>query len=699
MSDFLESLESGKDNDEIKNLPFYKAVTKDDATKISYLQNLKDVLLEESQERTRTQRDNLMMYRGVSVKKHDRYRDRDRNFRRLNKLNKFVVNHLYDLTETKVSQMTRIKPSVEVLPTNDEWQDRASATVVKSLVKHLWYINNIDYIVQRMHRHARIFGESYAFCTWDETLGDLHPTYVEARDQGVKSITLPDGTTQDLSKPIKTGDVKYEIELPWRVLLQRKSCIEEVEYCIRVKMTPTAELKDDYADKKIPDANEIPVFDMESLEDRFLENHTPVFEIFHKKTDKLPEGKYIKFVDEAILEETDLPYTHGELPFIRLTDLDVPDVLNGVSRYETIGAIQGMYNNISTLIAKNIYLTAHAKWVMPRGAAKIEQLGNDNTVIQYQGPVAPQLIQQNGNAPEVFAFRDKLKEEMQVIYGSHGVSRGEIPKGITAASALQFLNELESERASTDIAKHGFLVRDLARMTIAVSGDYYDVDDGRMVRIVGENNKYLIRHFDTAHLHKTYDVRFDNSTGLPETKAAKFQRILDAMQRHPQMLSPERWEELLELGNVEKMHSLIAEAIKAADSENEDLLAGREVAMPEEWEDHVAHWESHVRAMQSRQIKEEADPVAVAKLKDHLYWTEEAMYDKAQFNPEFGAKLATLTNFPVFRHPGFQTPASREHSAALVQGQANRGSDVTAQIPGISKEDLAASEQALNSVK
>ena len=36
----------------------------------------------------------------------------------------------------------------------------------------------------------------------------------------------------------------------------------------------------------------------------------------------------------------------------------------------------------------------HAKWVMPRGACKIESLGNDNTIVQYQGPVPPQMFKQ-----------------------------------------------------------------------------------------------------------------------------------------------------------------------------------------------------------------------------------------------------------------------------------------------------------------
>jgi len=661
--------------------PFHEIQKQSEKKVLDWLNQVKDSLMKQAQSRTSRQRENLLHYRGTQLRKSER--DRDYNGRRLNKVQRFVVNHLFDLTETKVSQMNRLKPAVEVLPTNDEWADRASAKVTGFLIKHLWYTNNVDYLITNMHRHARIFGESYCFPVWDKDIGNLDPMYVEARDAGIEKVILPDGKKISLEQPIKIGDIKYEIEAPWRVLLQRKYYIDDVEYCFRIKVESIYDLKKDYPSKasKIESDDSMAIFDMEELERKFVEEHVPVFEFYHKHTKYVGKGSYIKFTPDVILEKGDHPFTHGGMPFIRLTDLDVPEVLNGVSRYEMILPMQNMYNNMSTLIAKNIYLMAHAKWMVPRGACKIESLGNDNTVVQFQGPVAPQMAQTQPNPPEAYAFRQNIKEEMQTIYGSHGISRGEIPKGITAASALQFLNELENERASTDVAKHGFLVKDLAKMTIAIVADKYDISDGRMIRIVGENNKYLIRHFDSANLNKDYDVRFDNSTGLPETKAAKMQRIFDTMQRNPNLFSPERWEELLELGNTEKMFTLATEALRSADSETEDLMAGRQVALPEEFEDHIAHWRSHARAFQSRAFKEEADEGVKESMKQHMFITEKAIIEKMGGNMLFQSKVAELKLFPLFYHGNTQAPLSAEHQKAMVEGQANRGDEVSGSIP------------------
>ena len=244
---------------------------------------------------------------------------------------------------------------------------------------------------------------------------------------------------------------------------------------------------------------------------------------------------------------------------------------------------------------------------------------------------------------------------------------------------MQFLNEQEQERNTTAVIKHNDMVISLAKMTIAVAGDYYDPDDGRMMRIVGKNNKYAIRHFDSANLSKNYDVRVELGTGLPESKAGKIQRIVEVMQMKPDLLSNERWIDLLDLGNSDKMNSLITVAVRAAESENEDILAGRFVGEPEEFEDHIVHWKTHTKAIQERSFKEEAPPEYREEILEHIAVHEFVMVEKAKVNPLFQAKLAELALFPIFPN-GFR-PLSREQQQVIVQGQSNQVKEITGSIP------------------
>lgn len=684
--------------DKINVKPFHAINKEDEKELLKWSVQVVQTLQRQSIARNAKCRKNLETYRGsvTNIKRTD-IRRSERQF--LNKVNKFIVNHLHDMTETRISQLSRLKPSVNVLPTNDEYEDRNAAKAVKYLIDHLWYINNVDELRQRMLRNAFIFGESFCFISWNKDKGDLHPMYVKAKELGIALNFLDDEGNQiydmegnpmkiDPRIPVRTGDVDYEIEVPWRVLMQRQKSFDKVEYCFRVRVEATETLKKEYPDKadKLKRTADVKAFDSDDLTEHFLEEETVYYEFFHKKTKFCPEGYYVKFTDDCILEMKELPYSHGQLPFIRITDMDVPEQLNGISQYEMVRPIQNMHDNLSTLLAKNIYMMGHAKWVMPRGACKIESLGNDNTIVQYQGPVAPQMLQTQPNPPEAYSFRDALRNEMGQIYGVQGVSRGTPPKGITAAVALQFLNEQEQERNSTTVIKHNDMIKAMARMTIAVCGDYYDPEDGRMVRIVGKNNKYSIRHFDTANLSKNYDVRLELGSGLPESKAGKVQRIIEIMQMKPDLLSDERWLDLLELGNTDKMNSLLTTSIRAAESETEDIMAGRPVGDPEDFEDHIAHWKVHTKAMQERTFKEECPPEYREEMMQHIAIHEFLMIERAKANPLFESKLSELANFPIF--PNGFVPRSKEQQQVIVQGDANRGTPITGMIPGNDNSEL-----------
>lgn len=594
---------------------------------------------------------------------------------------KYTVNHLYEMTENMVSKMTRVKPAVEVLPANDEYEDQNSAKAVKLLIQHLWYINDIDLLVQKLHRHKYIFGEGYILVDWNSSKGDLHPKYVQLRNANKlkKDGSLPD---QFSEVPVKVGDVEFSSILPWNILLECTEDFCDVKNAMIKSVMHIAEIK-----KKYPKAmsseiakNNLKEFNVNSLSKETLVDRLPVYTFYHKADEDFPQGKKITFIHNMILETEDLGFSHGELPFLRLSDIDIPGQLHGMSRYQQVLSLQNAHNNLSQSIMKNEFLMSAPKWMMPKGACKVEQLANSRTIVTYQGPVAPQLVQMNPTSPTTFAFRDKTESELGQIFGVHPISRGEPPKGITAAVALQFLNEQETERGISDIAKHNQFIKELAIRSISVAGDNYKADDGRMLRVLGKENRHLIKTFDTANLSKDYDVRIQNSSALPTSKAAQMERIIYTMQYAPNLFTPERWAELLEFGSVEKMHTLATEAIHSAESTVQDILEGHPTLDPEEWEDLITHLRVYYKALQKRSFKEEVPEDRRELFKLHVETVERLASEKAAINPLFASKLAQLELFPIFWKFA-EVPASAEHQMAMVQGQANRGEPVSGQIP------------------
>lgn len=640
------------------NTPLFSVDLNDKDKLLNWLNNNLDQLKKASTPRFANMRANLAVYKGIQYKTQDS-RTGDHRTENITKSPRLISNFTYEFTENKVNNITQIKPAVEVVPPTSDYQDKIAAKATDLLIQHLWYINNIDDLVRQMHRYKHIFGEAYAFILWDKFKGDINP-----------------------ETGLRTGDVTFELEAPYRVFPLKAKNYETSKGVFRTKVLHNDELKKLYPNSmsKVQDSN-VRIFDADLFEDRALNNETVVHYFYHEVDQHMVEGFYSVFSRDVIFEQGPLPFSHGKKPAIRITDIDMPESQHGVSYYENIKPLQNMHNNLSSMIAKTIFLCAHPKWMMPRGAAKIESLGNGETIVQYQGAIPPQLVSVNPVSRDTYEFRNIIKAEAQEIAIVPGVSVGNPPPGITAAVALQFLNERENVRASSEIAKHSQLVVDLAKMSIAVAGENYQSDDGRVLRILGRDNQFAIKYFETANLNKDYDVRIQNSTALPQSKAARLQTIMDVMAVKPQLLSDERWVDLLEFGNDRKMYSLATEALRAAESEIESLMSGEEIVEPKPWEDLIIKWRVYSKEMQKRSFKEDLPEPIRARYILQVEAIEFLMVQKMAENPLFEAQVAQLAQFPLF-YKNAPVPRSAQDQAVQKQGDANMGIASQASIPG-----------------
>lgn len=600
---------------------------------------------------------------------------------------KFIVNHIHDITETKINKRAKLKPAVEVMPVHDEYSDKGAAKVTKVLVDNIFENNNLDELMINLDRYSEIMGEAYMVVSFDENGGQLHPVFKKAKEAGLKKVVLDDGSEVSLEKPVNIGEVKLETEISWRILLQPKPSFEDTEYFYRVHVWPknrTAKrfgLKPEDLEEA---AGSYSVFNPESLKDELLENHVPIYEFFHKHTEDVKTG-FHSFVtaDGKELMNEELKSSDGELPILRLTALDFPEEQHGVSRYEFALPIQRMIDNVNTQIAKNIYLSNQTKWVIQEGSVpKKEQLGNDNTILEFTGPIAPSQAQTQPNSPEVYSYVANLENKLQIIMGGvSDQSRGMGEAKYTSSVAMQYINELEMDRGSTAVSKRARFITQLARKVITCAKDNYEPGDERMIRLVGRNNSHLLRQFDVSVLHKPYDVKFENSSGLPESKAAKMERAQILVSQYPQALSPERWMQILELGDPEKAVSLKSAAVTNADAVVEMLKAGEPAPMPEEYDDHLVHWETLAAMFQNISFTQESPNEVFLAAKEHMMLREKLMIEKSKTNPAFAAQLARFPMFPLFFYPEYAPPASQAQQEAIVQGQANRGEQVTGTIP------------------
>lgn len=626
-------------------------------------------LEQENEPRIRVMRRNLALYKGVQYQElESRIDARDRGNDRAQVVRKIVCNHLYDLAKNRASRLIKFKPAVAILPTNDELSDKVAAKVTKQLLDHIWYTQDFEGKIQsQLVTNALVMGEAYLLIDWCETKGDLSPAYVEASKK-YKNGKVPlldengqvtkDGQGNEIyvDRPVRVGDVEYKIILASEILLQKKQKFVDVDYCFIREVVPVQELRLRYPEKaaKVKDLDGAQVYDYEKMELRPARNEQVLYTFWHRRSSVMDKGRKLVFIKDCILENTEMPFSHDNLPVQRFTDIDYPGELYGVSFFENIKPLTGTYNNLTNMLVRNIVLASHPKWMVPAGSVALDRLGNDMTIVQYKGPTPPVLATAPTVPADVFSFREKLKEEFQQISGVFGVSRGEPPPGIKAGVALQFLAEQESERYNELVLKYNDLIVGIAQMTLAVCGDYYDESDERMIRVIGKNNEWMTKFFDVAYLEKDYDVRVQNSSALPRSVAARTQTLLDLNERFPNQFTGEQVIDLLDLAQSEKFIDAATVAVRAAQAENEELLklgpemVAEELLAPREYENHIIHWREHTRAVQEYSFKFQTPPEAQDRLINHIRATEMLMIDQAAKNPLFEQELAKLPLFPMF---------------------------------------------------
>lgn len=651
---------------------------------LDWLNQTFDALKAGSSDRIQEIRKNLAAYKGLSYQGQDTRTKTNRDNQQPIpvKTTKLVVPHLYDMVEQHVSRLTKYRPAFSVMPVSDEHEDKMVAQISEEILDALFYQNDLDEIMRNSARAKRIMRQCYVMVLWNPNKGDLSPAYLNAKkeadgkriplldDKGEQVMSV-EGTPLYIDKPVRMGDIEFKLAMAYDIFLQPKPDYKQVEYGFYRECVDVDVLRAENPDKakEIVPQESGTYWDSEHLEERRMMNKTEVAYFYYKHTTELDSGRYIKFTRDVILVNRDLPYSHGDLPWERYTDVDVPGQLEPISAFELARPVQNQFNNLTSMVIRNQSLFSHPKWMVPKGSVKLESLGNDGSAVQYQGPKPPNLAQSNPTPGEIFSFRTTLKEEIQQVMGVFGVSRGEPPPGIKAGIALQFLDEQENERSNSDVAKHNKFAKGIALKALSVAGDYYDESDqpdlkrvkkdgepmGRLEKLLGRHKASSAKYFKMSKLSTIYDIRVNNSSALPQQKAARTQTILDYAERFPNLFPEEQIADLLELGQSKKFLDMAAVAVRAADEENEQLLRDETASPPEIWEDHLIHYKIHLREFNQSYYKTSVPKATREAMKDHILATEMFMVELGKRNPAYLDQVGQLfPQFPLFFKAGLE---------------------------------------------
>lgn len=566
-------------------------------------------------------------------------------------------NIVYSLTEHRVAQVSKTKISLAFIPrVQNDQDDINAAKAAKMLVRARYEETDFDGDMIRMDRVTYLLGHSLYERGWDKDAGPLAPSYVRAKEKfgstGEKIIDEATGTEIDLKKEVRVGDTCGKLWMPYEFFPEPnrfKLC--ECNYLNTFEWKFREEVEADYnLEKGTIQSCEFVKWDFATNKIERPNNQVLVHTFWHKPTKYFPKGCKIVWCEDLILEWIDFPFEDGKLPFVEDKDIEVEREFWGRPYIVNIEQLYKVNNSLLSGMARNHAVLNAPKVMFPEGAVDIKNLNNEYSTLTYRGNVEPKVLQHQYVNRGELEFQKHLQSRAGELSSVFEISKGVVPPGITAASAIRYLDEQEHQRATPSISKRKRRILDITRLEVSHMAQFYQESDERTIRYVGENNEFIIKSFKKIPLKKIADVRYENVSALSDTKTGAIADIIDlnAVTQNDPVFKPKQIIKLLDLGLNDAFKDEATYAVDTARTILEMILDGEEVPEPTKTDGLLEFYGVFGAFVESLTYKTKLDPVIKAKLDAYILGLEFLMWQKSQDNAKFAELLLGYEKFPMF---------------------------------------------------
>lgn len=654
--------------------PFFAINYKNPDDFIDHAVKVLTLLQLDSEKRTENQIRNISFYNGIhTLANYENVRTEDYDRQPVTLENRFVMNHILELTLQKQARLMRGGHELNVRPWNNEYAEKLGARLGKKIIDSTAYTNDFSTLYAEVLLNAFVCGESFLFMEWDKHRGQADPEVERAKqyiEQKVFSeFTNEDGELIKLEEIAQIGDHKFTHPLPFLVLHEPRSRWRDVNYIFKGTLKHIDEIRAENTGMNIPSVAKRRPNTLYSPETEYGE-WVIEWEFYHRHHRFVPKGIYAKFFNDTVLQLGELPYEHGELPVARFTDYDDPMNAHGRSFYEDMKLPSVMINNMMKVAYRSFCISAYPKLIMQRDSCNMYSMANGPFVVEVNpGAMEPKIVSFNAVNKDFFPLAQHVEGFMEKNSGVFAMSRGGTIPNARATGILNFYAEQEELRDSSQIAKYTAFQEKVGRHILSNSAQYFKAEDGRTLKIVGKNNRYkLVKIQDNIRLSGSHSVEVVRTTALSESKQGRVDQIvqLSSMpifgEEGPGLFTREQLLQMIEISDTATFFEMATAAAERASSENEDLFEGLPVEPPKEWQAHLVDWNIHFQYMQSREFSDTEglpDEVREAYL-DHLRTHEMFLYEFAKKNLALAQILNSNKYFPaVFKLDVMDLPLSQ----------------------------------------
>lgn len=353
-------------------------------------------------------------------------------------------------------------------------------------------------------------------------------------------------------------------------------------------------------------------FDLNPIEARLYSNYGQsggslpgvlINEYWEQPSATVPKGRFVVFTNNGIIFESDFPYAHGKLPFTHAAHIERANSKWSASVLDQVRFMQDELNRVERQLIENRNIS-NGIWFIPESVElETEITSEPRQVIHWSGD--PSLdprtwfVQPNGMANWVSGEPDRIKSTIQDLVHQHEVSNAGVPGRVESGQAIQLLQETDDSVMKDAIHSFEEAVAD-GFLQCASLYKQFAPDDPLMVRVWDKAGAVQVQEFTKDTIPSDLRVRTQTTTGLPNTIAGKWDRILNLTQY--QLIDPQYALELLDISPEDPELKPDALDTRNADSENLRMSKGEKFTA-EKFENHLVHIDRHNRYRKSAEYK------------------------------------------------------------------------------------------------
>lgn len=405
-----------------------------------------------------------------------------------------VVNYVSYIVDQKAPQLTNQRPSGLILPTAQD--DEEAAKIFTQVTDVVAERVDLDDKVDQVVRTGLLFGTGWFKVYWDNSI------------QG----------GSEAKGNIFVGDVAVSVPDPSNIFTDpNATCVEEQRYMIYAVPKSISWIEKKYDVKVDPDqAFETELFDRPSNNSR--KDSVMFYEYWYKDKDSI---NVIYAAGGKILKEIKEVYKHGRFPFIPFVAKKNRKSIWGIGEPKNIIANQKLLNKLMELPTTNALLNSNPITLIdPKSGLNPKQWQNKPGIVAFANNAkeAVHIVEPPQLSNDLYKLTDLLQTFIERIGGVYDSMTGETPNGVTAATAIQLLQE-QGSLPIKGIARNLYQsIKDVYELMIELIKENYT--ETRYIRIIDEDGTFEFKEFNAMQYAEVdFDVKVSAGASTPTSKA------------------------------------------------------------------------------------------------------------------------------------------------------------------------------------